>query len=234
MILRCAFQWIYLGFITLFFGPLFILLGLLARTRKRKGILFRRLSKWYCRCVMWMFRVKVEASGLSRIDPDKGYVFMSTHTGHLDTPALAIVLPQPLFWVFKKELAKIPIFGWALLAMGQIMIDRSDARQARESMNIAGEEMTGDMSVIIYPEGTRSKDGKLQPLKKGGFRIALGTGLPIVPVRVLGSHELLPAGAITVRPGRVVVELFDPIPMEGKTVADIPDLMEQVKAAFLS
>jgi 1-acyl-sn-glycerol-3-phosphate acyltransferase len=219
---------------TLLMGPPSILLGLLARTREKKGLLFRRIQSWYVRPIMWVFGVKVESRGTSKIDPDKGYIYLSTHTSYLDAPALAIVIPQPMFWVFKKELARIPMFGWALLSMGQIMVDRSDAKQARKSMEEAGKALTGNLSVLVYPEGTRSKDGKLKPLKKGGFHMALSAGLPIVPARVLGSYELLPPGALTVRPGRVVVELFDPIPTEGKTEADIPELISRVKAAFLS
>ncbi len=136
--------------------------------------------------------------------------------------------------MFKKELARIPVFGWVLLALGQVMIDRSNAKQARESMADAVKGLTGNLSILIYPEGTRSKDGLLQPLKKGGFHLAVQAGMPIVPVRVSGSHELLPSGALTVRPGRLVVELFDPIPTAGKTEADIPELMGRVRAALLS
>jgi len=232
--LRGFFQWASIGLLTFLMGPPSILLGLLARTREKKGLLFRWVSKRYTGFAMWMFGVTVEARGISRVDSSKGYVFMPTHVGHLDSSALAIVIPQPLFWVFKKELSRIPLFGWALLAMGQVMVDRSNVNQARQSMRDICKDLTGNMSILIYPEGTRSKDGKLQPFKKGGFHLALGTGLPIVPVRILGSHELLPSGALTVRPGHVVVELFDPIPTEGKAESDIPDLMAQVKAALLS
>jgi 1-acyl-sn-glycerol-3-phosphate acyltransferase len=228
------FQWVFIALLTLLVGPPFTLLGWLAGTRERKGKLFRYLSKRYAGLALWMPGVTVEPRGVSRVDPDKGYIFMSTHTSHLDSPALAIALPQPTFWVFKKELAKIPVFGWVLLALGQVMVDRSNAKQARESIGQAGRELTGSLSILIYPEGTRSKDGKLQPLKKGGFHLALGAGIPIVPVRITGSYDLLPRGALTVRPGRVVVELFDPIPTAGKTEADIPGLMERVRAALLS
>jgi 1-acyl-sn-glycerol-3-phosphate acyltransferase len=231
---RGLFQWTCIGLLTLLVGPPFTLLGWMARTRERKGKLFRWLSKRYAAAAVRMLGVTVEARGVSRVDPSRGYVFMSTHASHLDSPALAIALPQPTFWVFKKELARIPVFGWVLLALGQVMIDRSNAKQARESMEEAGRELTGNLSILIYPEGTRSKDGRLQPFKKGGFHLALQAGLPLVPVRVSGSHALLPPGALTVRPGRVAVELFDPIPTEGKTDRDIPELMDRVRAALLS
>jgi 1-acyl-sn-glycerol-3-phosphate acyltransferase len=153
---------------------------------------------------------------------------------HVDSLALAVSIPHPLHWVFKKELSKIPVFGWVLLSLGQIMVDRRNAMQSRTALSNAAGALTGNNSVLIYAEGTRSKDGKLQPLKKGGFYIALQSGLPIVPVRVSGSHDIVPSGSLRVRPGHVVVELFDPIPTEGKTEADVPELMARVRDALLS
>jgi 1-acyl-sn-glycerol-3-phosphate acyltransferase len=87
---------------------------------------------------------------------------------------------------------------------------------------------------MIYPEGTRSRDGRLQPLKKGGFRMALQTGLPIVPVRVSGTREIVAAGSLRIRPGNVRVELFPPIPTAGKSAADLPEIMHRVREAMLS
>jgi len=234
MTIRGFFQWVGLLLLTLVAGPPAMLLGLLIRSRDKKEKVFRRLSKLYCGIAMWMLRVKVESRGISKLDPDKGYVFLPTHTSNLDPGVLAIVLTQPLLWVFKKELAKIPIFGWVLMQFGQIKIDRSDVKQARSSMSDAGNVIAGNTSVVVFPEGTRSKDGKLKALKKGGFHMALELGLPIVPIRIHGSYELFPYGAQTVRPGCVVVELFDPIPVHDKTEADIPKLVSQVKAALLS
>jgi 1-acyl-sn-glycerol-3-phosphate acyltransferase len=114
------------------------------------------------------------------------------------------------------------------------MVDRRSTMQSRTALANAAGALAGNNSVLIYVEGTRSKDGKLQPLKKGGFHIALRSGLPIVPVRVSGSHDIIPPGSLHVRPGHVVVELFDPIPMDGMTEADVPELMARVRAALLS
>jgi len=234
MTVRGLFQWAFIILLTLFVAVPFTLIGLLSPDSMAKGKIFRWLSKRYAGLAMRVLGVTVEARGLSRVDPGTGYVFMSTHASNLDSPALALALPQPTLWVFKKELAKIPFFGWTLLALGQLMTDRPNARQARESMEDALRGLRGNLSILIYPEGTRSPDGKLQPLKKGGFHLAIRGRMPIVPVRIAGSHELLPKGALTVRPGRVVVELFDPIPTEGKAEEDIPELMDRVRAALLS
>ena len=234
MTARTVFQGVVLGLVTLAIGLPAIALGLLVPGRNRKGKIFRWVTKSYSRILLPVFGVTVETRGVSRVDRNAPYVFMSNHASHVDSLALAVSIPHPLHWVFKKELSRIPVFGWALLSLGQIMVDRRNAVQSRTALANAVGAIAGNNSVLIYVEGTRSKDGKLQRLKKGGFHIALQAGLPIVPVRVSGSHDILPPGSLRVRPGHVVVELFDPIPTEGKTEADIPELMARVRNALLS
>jgi 1-acyl-sn-glycerol-3-phosphate acyltransferase len=232
--LRTVFQGAFLGLLTLVIGLPAIVLGLLVPGRNRKGKIFRWVTKSYSMILLPVFGVTVETRGVSRVDRNARYVFMSNHASHVDSLALAVSIPHPLHWVFKKELSKIPVFGWVLLSLGQIMVDRRNAVQSRTALSSAAGALGGNNSVLIYVEGTRSKDGKLQPLKKGGFRIALQAGLPIVPVRISGSHDIIPPGAFRIRPGRVVVELFEPVPTEGKTDADIPELMAKVRDALLS
>jgi 1-acyl-sn-glycerol-3-phosphate acyltransferase len=231
---RTVFQMALVGLATLVVGVPAIVLGLLVPGQSRKGRIFRWVTRSYSRILLPVFGVTVETRGLSRVDRSAPYVFMSNHASHMDSLALAVSIPHPLHWVFKKELSKIPVFGWVLLSLGQIMVDRRNAMQSRTALSNAAAGLTGNHSVLIYVEGTRSKDGTLQPLKKGGFHIALQAGLPIVPVRVSGSHEIIPSGSLRVRPGHVVVELFDPIPTEGKADADIPALMAKVRDALLS
>jgi 1-acyl-sn-glycerol-3-phosphate acyltransferase len=223
-----------IGLATLVVGLPAIVVGLLVPGVSRKGRVFRWVTKSYSRILLPVFGVSVETRGVSRLDRNAPYVFMSNHASHVDSLALAVSIPHPLHWVFKKELAKIPVFGWVLLSLGQIMVDRRNAIQSRSALTNAAAALRGNNSVLIYVEGTRSKDGKLQPLKKGGFHIALQSGLPIVPVRISGSHDIVPSGSLRVQPGHVVVEMFDPIPTEGKTEADVPELMARVRDALLS
>ncbi|MFZ2224311.1 MAG: lysophospholipid acyltransferase family protein [Candidatus Deferrimicrobium sp.] len=234
MTARTVFQGAFLGLVTLVIGLPAIALGMLVPGQTRKGKIFRWVTKSYSMILLPVFGVTVETRGLSRVCRDNAYVFMSNHASHVDSLALAVSIPHPLHWVFKKELSKIPVFGWVLLSLGQIMVDRRSAAQSRTALSSAVAALAGNNSVLIYVEGTRSKDGKLQPLKKGGFHIALQSGLPIVPVRISGSHDIVPSGSLRVRPGRVVVELFDPIPTEGKTEADVQELMTRVRGALLS
>jgi len=231
---RMVFQMMAVGLATLAIGLPAIALGILVPGQVRKGKIFRWVTKSYSRILLPVFGVTVETRGLSRVDRNNPYIFMSNHASHVDSLALAVSIPHPLHWVFKKELSKIPVFGWVLLSLGQIMVDRRNAMQSRTALSNAAGALTGNNSVLIYVEGTRSRDGKLQPLKKGGFYIALQSGLPIVPVRVSGSFDIVPSGSLRVRPGHVVVELFDPIPTEGKTEADVQELMTRVRNALLS
>jgi len=229
-----AVQLLFIGLLTLVLGVPGILLALLLPGRTLKGKVFRWVSKLYSRIVLFFLGVKVACRGLENIDARKPYVFMSNHVSHADSPALAAVIPHPLHWVFKKELSRIPVFGWVLLACGQIMVDRSAPEKSKAALQEAFSGLSGNNSVMIYPEGTRSRDGKLQPLKKGGFWMAVQVGLPIVPVRVSGTRRIVAAGTLRIRPGSVLVEMLPPIPTAGKGMADLPELMRQVREAMLS
>jgi len=229
-----AVQFFLLGLLTLVMGVPAILLALLMPGNTLKGKLFLVVSRTYARIALWFFRIQVVGRGLTNIDSGKPYVFMANHASHADSPALAIVIPHPLHWVFKKELAKIPVFGWVLLACGQVMVDRSAPDKSKAALEEALSGLSGNNSVMIYPEGTRSRDGNLQPFKKGGFWMALQVGLPIVPVRVSGSRGIVAADTLRVRPGTITVEVFPPIETRGKTPSDIPDLMNRVREAMLS
>ncbi|GAB4373298.1 MAG: lysophospholipid acyltransferase family protein [Deltaproteobacteria bacterium] len=229
-----AIQLFLLGALTLVMGVPAILVALLLPGRAAKGRWFRIVSKSYSRIALSLFGIRLAMRGRDRVDPARPYIFMSNHVSHADSPALALTIPHPLHWVFKKELGKIPVFGWVLRSGGQVMVDRSSPEKAREALAEAMAGLSGNNSILIYPEGTRSRDGNLQPFKKGGFWMAVSSGLPIVPVRVLGSHEIVAARTLRVRPGTITVEILHPIETAGKGVADIPALMAQVRAAMLS
>jgi 1-acyl-sn-glycerol-3-phosphate acyltransferase len=163
----------------------------------------------------------VQVLGIRRttLDPRHSYVFMSNHASHFDALAVVAALPEfQLRWVAKRELADVPLFGWALRRAGHIIIDRSDSAQAVESLRAAREIMAQGVSVVIFPEGTREgHDHELLPLKKGGFMLALETGAPIVPVAVRDSRAILPRDDWRIRPGTIEVVIGEPIPVEGQT-----------------
>lgn len=227
------FQWIFAGAVTVILFPPFMVLGFFRKGLTRKGRLSRPLAIIYCKVLFAAFRVRVVHRGFERIDPQRPYVFMGNHTSIADPLVVAITMPQPFHCVFKKELARIPVFGWTLLSLGQIMVDRENTEQARASLAGAVSGLSGNNSILIFPEGWVSHDGRLLPLKKGGFHLAIQTGLPIVPVRIEGARKVCPPGGSGhFYKGVISVQAFPPLIICGKTETDIPALMEKVRGCL--
>lgn len=185
-------------------------------------------------CQLWVWLnllvcgVRVHAHRLAELDPRAAYVFMSNHLSQYDVLAVVAALEEfQLRWVAKKELLRVPFFGWALRRTGHIIIDRSDHDSAIASLRAAREQMAEGISVMIFPEGTRgTPGGPLLPLKKGGFMLALETGFPIVPLAIRGSGRLLPRGSWMPMRGDVEVVVGAPIPVAN---ADRDELMRRVR-----
>ena len=139
-------------------------------------------------------------------------------------------MPLPLRFIAKKQLGNIPLFGWAMRAGRFIFIDRQNATSARRSIDAAADRIRQGCSVVIFPEGTRSRDGKLAQFKKGGFHLAINSGADVVPVAIRGSREIMPRGALLMRAGVVDIEIGEPISTAGLGANDRPKLLEQVRA----
>lgn len=226
-------QWLFAGTVTVLLLPPFIVAGFFRKGLTRKGRLFLPLAKTYSRVLYTAFRVRVTHRGFERIDPRRPYVFMPNHTSIADPLAMAITMSQPFHCVFKKELARIPVFGWALLSLGQIVVDRENTEQARASIDGSISGLSGNNSILIFPEGRVSDDGRLLPLKKGGFHLAIRAGLPIVPVRIDGARQVCPTGGSGhFHKGVISVRAFPPLEVSGKTEADIPELVEKVRGCL--
>jgi 1-acyl-sn-glycerol-3-phosphate acyltransferase len=132
---------------------------------------------------------------------------MSNHQGSYDIFVLLSCLPIQFRWIAKKELFAIPILGWAMRAANYISIDRSGKRKALESIERAADKIKGGVSVVIFPEGTRSRDGSIQPFKRGGFTLAMKSGVPIIPITINGSWDVMPRESMKVRPGEIRVSI---------------------------
>lgn len=175
----------------------------------------------------------LEVSGLENFPHGVTYVIMTNHCSHLDIPAVISTFPGQLRMIAKQELFHIPVFGQAMLATGFIPMNRSNREEAIRQLEIARSKLEKGTSIWISPEGTRSRDGKLGPLKKGGFRLALSLQVPILPARITGAFEVLPAGCFSpVQGGQVRVHYLPPISVAGHTLDTLPELMAQVEAAL--
>jgi len=190
-------------------------------------------TRWFGRRVVEVLDIDLITTGADAIPPGRAYVYMANHQSHLDIPVLYATLPSPTIrMVGKAELFRIPLWGRAARAAEYIEIDRADHAKAMASMAAAGRLIADGVSVFIAPEGTRSRDGRLGPLKKGGFHLALGAHVPVVPVAIRGTIDILPRGASAPRRGRrVEVTIGAPISTEGR---DVAGLMAEVRAFLVA
>jgi len=210
-------------------GPLLILVSLF-NSSGRAAYTIMCTWAWVCSKVLG---VSASLHGAEKIVPGTSYVITPNHQSNADILALVRMLPTPYRWVIKKELVRIPVFGWALARTGAVSLDRSNTAQSVERLRKSVDKLKGGWSLLIYPEGTRTRDGNVQAFKKGGFMLAVNTGIPILPVTVNGAFKMLPKTAYLPIPGHVTITVGDPIPTEGLTQADVPQLMERTRQAVL-
>ena len=189
-------------------------------------------ARWFAHRVVELLEVDLHSSGAERVPPGRAYVYMSNHQSHLDIPMLYATLPSPTIRMLaKKELFDIPLWGKGLRAAEFIEVDRENPTRARKSIDRAEELIRDGVSVWLAAEGTRSRDGRIAPLKKGGFHLALHTNTPIVPVAIRGTIDILPRGTRSMHKGkRVDVTIGAPIDVAGKTV---DQLASQVRAFLI-
>ncbi|MGE5184604.1 MAG: lysophospholipid acyltransferase family protein [Acidobacteriota bacterium] len=185
-------------------------------------------ARWFGRRVVELLDVELHATGAERVPSGRAYVYMSNHQSHLDIPMLYATLPSPTIRMLgKKELFAIPVWGRALRAAEFIEVDRSNHVRAVQSIERAKQLIKDGVSIYLAPEGTRSRDGRLNKLKKGGFHLATDTGTPIVPVAIKGTIDILPRGTRTMHKGkRVDVTIGAPIEVEGRSIGELMQRVE--------
>jgi len=174
--------------------------------------------------------IRLEIQGRDQVDRKKPAIFMSNHLSFLDGPLLYLVIPQVLRVILKKEIFRIPIIGWAMKFVGFVPVDRKGQQSGRKSIEIATRSIRQKgYSYLIFPEGTRSRDGKMQPFRRGAFFLAINSQVPVVPITIDGTYVLMPKGNPFVKKGVVKVIFHRAIPVCGLTEKDMPDLMERVR-----
>jgi 1-acyl-sn-glycerol-3-phosphate acyltransferase len=175
--------------------------------------------------------VRVEGPGVLS---DRPVVYVANHISLLDIPALVVGLPPVPKFVMKKELLKVPIFGRAARAAGHIAIDRRNRGAAFAAYDEAAGIVRRGRSALVFAEGTRSRSGKLLPFKKGPFVLAIAAHVPIVPVVVVGSYDLMPKLTLVPRPGEIVLRIGDDIPTAGCSYEDRDELSERARRAMIA
>lgn len=193
-------------------------------------------SPWIDRVIRAWSRAWLAASGTQLtivgqevIDPSRSYVVVANHQSALDIMACFLAVPLPIRYLAKKELFRIPLFAQGMRAVGIVEVDRKARSAVHAEVNRKSKELVEKgRSLIIYPEGTRPRDGALDPFKKGAFTMAIASQLPILPVTIHGTYEAWKPGTLWIRGGHVSVVVDKPIPTEGMTHSDAGDLTKKV------
>ncbi len=193
---------------TVFWGLMAVALSFLSR---RVAFYCGTVWAW---CLCWAALVRVKVSGRENARQGQSFVILCNHQGDFDILALYGFLGREFRWVMKQELRSVPFLGWGCAAIGHIFVDRSSPRDAIASLDAAKPQLAGGVSVLFFPEGTRSDDGRLLPFKKGGFIMARQLGLPLLPVTISGSRRVLPKGSLLPLPGTIRVTIHPPLAQE--------------------
>ncbi len=205
------FMWTVLA--TILIGSAVICVSFFSRT----GNIPHLLARFWANSILWVSRVRVTVIGAEKLDVAQSYIYMPNHQSNADIPLLLGRLPVQFRWLAKAELFKIPLFGRAMRGVGYISIDRSNRKSAFESLTRAAHTIRNGTSVLIFPEGTRSRDGNLLPFKKGGFLLAVDSGVPIVPIIIRGTRDIVPKGHFLIHPAPVTMEILDSVDTSGYT-----------------
>jgi len=228
--IRVAWLFLWAVMATLILCIPVITAALLSRT----GNLAFSLTKIWAYTMLAVFFVRTEIKDKARIVKGQSYIIISNHQSQYDILALVTTLGIQFRWIIKREILKVPIFGYALYAARNIFIDRSDTARAIESIHKGLDRLPTGASVMVFAEGTRSADGRIQEFKKGGFMTAIMRKLPILPVTVNGSRRVLPKGNLVVKPGKIQVVVGDPIETHGYTTATVQKLINKTRTVIMA
>ncbi len=189
-----------------------------------------RVGRLWSRIMLTTVGARVYYEGLEHIDPQRSCLFIANHLSNIDIWALVRVVPRRTRFVAKKELRKVPVIGWAMAASGFVFIDRADRASAIRSLDEAAQQIRSGRPVILFAEGTRSRDGRLHSFKKGPFHLALRAGVPVIPVAISGSWGILKPRRLAVTPGTVRVRFLPPVSVAPYQPDDVSGLLEAVHA----
>jgi 1-acyl-sn-glycerol-3-phosphate acyltransferase len=219
-----------LSFLNLIFTTIFLsMVALVVSPFDSKGEAIHRIARLWASIHLRISGIKVFLEGLENIT-NPPYIFMCNHQSALDIFALLSALPLSFKWIAKRELFFIPFFGWTMKRAGYISLDRKNPREALKAIDEAARKIKEGMNIIIFPEGTRSKDGSLLPFKKGGFSLALRARVPIVPVGIWGTSRLQPKGSfIPKEKGIIYIRIGEPMHIEEESRSAKTKIMLEVR-----
>jgi 1-acyl-sn-glycerol-3-phosphate acyltransferase len=228
--IRVAWLGLWAAIATIILGIPVMVAGLLSRT----GNLAFSISKLWAYTMLAVSFVRTEIKNKAKLIKGTSYIIISNHQSLFDILALVTSLGIQFRWFIKKEVLKIPIFGYALYASRNIFIDRSNTTRAIESINKGIDRLPKGAGVMVFAEGTRSPDGQIHEFKKGGFITAITRKISILPVTVNGSRRVMPKGSLVVKPGKIQVVIGDPIDTSGYTTDTVLELINKTRQAVMA
>ena len=197
---------------------------------KSNAALIDWFIRQWARSIVWAAGIDLRTENIDRVDRKQRYIIIANHYSYFDIPCIFVAIPQPIRFMAKVSLFKIPIFGWSIGRAGFIPIDRKNRRTAVKSFELAVERIRKGNTVVVFPEEGRSRERTMREFQRGAFLLALRSGLPILPVAIDGTYDVFSARARTVTPGPVTIKVGTPIPTEGLTVRDKDRLLTESRA----
>lgn len=192
--------------------------------------LIDKIIRIWARSIVRGAGIELHGENLDVIRPDERYVLVANHHSYFDIPCIFAAIPQPIRFMAKASLFKIPIFGWSLTRAGFIPIDRKNRRTAVKSFDLAAQRIRKGNTIVVFPEEGRSRQRTMRPFQRGAFLLALKAERTIVPLAIDGTYDVMPATRFSVRPGRVTIKGGTPLPTAGLTLRDKERLLNESRA----
>lgn len=214
--LRAWLLWPAIGLLTVLFG----LPALAAAFLPPRGDWFTRFARGWARSILRLAGIRVRVLHAERLRSDTSSVVIANHESFADILVLLATLPMQVRFLAKRSVFRVPVLGWGIGAAGFVPVDRGDHAKGAAAVEAALSRLEGGRSVVVFPEETRTRDGSLQPFKKGAALLAIRSGLPILPIGLAGTRGILPRDTLTMAPGLVVASVGTPVEVTGRTPAD--------------
>lgn len=197
---------------------------------RSNAVMIDPIIRFWARLLLRAAGIHLRTERMDTVDRKQRYILVANHYSYFDIPVIFAAVPQPIRFMAKVSLFKIPIFGWALGRAGFIPIDRKNRRTAVKSFDLAAERIRKGNTIVVFPEEGRSRNREMRPFQRGGFLLALKSELPILPLAIDGTYDVYRVGAKNITPGTVTIKVGDPITTAGRSVREKEQLAEQSRA----
>lgn len=215
--------------VTAFFSVFVVVLALFGVAENS----LHKVARIWATAILKLSGVGVETVGLENVLTGKPQVFMSNHQSDFDIFIVLAFIPVQFRWIAKKELFRVPVFGRAMRNAGYIEMDRQNREQAMISLEIAARKIKEGKSVMSFPEGTRSLDGKIKAFKQGMFHLALQAGVPIIPISIIGASAIMPKRSLRINSGKITMVIGQPIDVRPYSMETRHELIEKVRGVIV-